>query len=128
MEKKGVLYYIFCAALFLFICAVAWYLLRDPDVHDQRERAREVTESFDSIGAEQQRAREIADGIGRGLDDSIDSTERIEERNREAADAIEDAAGGNETALRIVGDSKQRIAECQDIIQGIRKRTGQDGK
>ena len=120
MEENKTFKYIAYVGVFVFICAVAWYLLREPDVHDQRDAARDVTESLGRAGSEQQRAIESAERIQSGLERSVVVIERIEERTGNAESAVDRAASGNEAARRIVKDSQQRVAECQGIIQEIR--------
>lgn len=103
-----------------------WYLLTEPNVHDQRDRARDVTESLDRVGTEQQRAIESTERIQSGLEQSVVVIERIEERTGNAESAVSRVADGNEAAIRIVEDSQRRVAECESIIQGIRSRAGQN--
>jgi len=125
VENK-VMRYSFLAAGIVLVLAVCWYLLREPDVHNQRDAARSVTESLDRVGSEQQRAAESARRIDAGLDRSITIIERVEERTGNAAGAVDRAASGNEAARRIVEDSQRRITECEGIIQEIRSGAGQN--
>ncbi len=118
-ENKTIKYFAYIG-VFVFICAVAWYLLSEPDVHDQRDAARDVTESLDCAGSEQQRAIESAERIQSGLERSVVVIERIEERTGNAESAVDRATSGNEAARRIVEDSQRRVAECAGILQEIR--------
>ena len=117
------LYYAAVGGLVVFVLAVCWFLLREPDVSDQRDAARNVEQSLDRAGEEQRRAAESAGRIRDGLDRSVVVIERIEERTGNAADAIDRAAGGNEAARRIIEDSQRRVTECQGIISEIREGT-----
>lgn len=118
MEKTLRIIGIVCACL--FVGWLLWYLLCEPDVHDQRDAARDVTESLERVGNEQQRAIESTERIRDGLERSVVVIERIEERTGNAESAVDSAASGNEEARRIVADSQRRVTECQGIIQEIR--------
>ncbi len=110
----------------LLLGAGAWYLLREPDISNQRGRADDVRDALGSVGEQQQRAAESAGRIESGLERSVESTERIEERVIYIESAVDHAAAGNEELIRIVADSQQRVGESQRIIQGIRNRAGQN--
>ena len=101
-ENKVVKGLAYCG-VFVFMLAVCWYLLAEPDVSDQRERA-------DSVGAALERADEIASGI----DEAESRIEASQERRGECAEILE--------------DSERRIEESRAIIQAVRSRAGQDGK
>lgn len=126
MEDNKKVYYALVAGGVLLVLAVCWFLLREPDVHDQRDAARDVEQSLDRAGAEQQRAVESAERIQSGLERSVVVIERIEERTGNAESAVGRAASGNEAARRIVEDSQRRVAECAGIIQEIRAGAGQN--
>lgn len=120
MDENKTIKYLAYIGVFVFILALCWYMLREPDVHDQRDAARDVTESLDRAGSEQQRAIESTERIQSGLERSVVVIERIEERTGNAESAVDRAASGNEEARRIVEDSQRRVAECEGIIQEIR--------
>ena len=122
-DKKGMPYYAFIFGVIVFILGVCWFLLREPDVSDQRDAARNVEQSLDRAGEEQRRAAESAGRIRDGLDGGIKIIERVEERADNAAGAINRAASGNAEARRIIEDSQRRVTECQGIISEIREGT-----
>ena len=126
MEENKVMRYGFLAAGIVFVLAVCWWLLSEPDVRDQRERAADVGAALERVGGEQQRAAESAQRLDAGLERSITIIERVEERTGNASDAVDRAASGNEALVRIVEDSQRRVEASQRIIQGIRARAGQN--
>jgi len=126
VDKEKLLRAFFYVAGFVFVLAVCWYLLAEPDVRDQRDRADDVTGALERAGSEQQRAIESAERIQSGLERSVVVIERIEERTGNAADAVDRVADGNEAARRIVEDSQRRVAECAGILQSVRERARQN--
>ena len=112
----------------MFILAVGWYLLREPDVSNQRERASDVRESLDRVGAEQRNAESNIERIERGLDDSLGRADEIAERIGEAAERIADSEKRNAECAGILEDSERRISESRAILQAVRERARQDGK
>ena len=126
VEENKIMRYGFLAAGLVFVLAVCWWLLSEPDVRDQQERAADVRGALDRAGSEQQRAAESAGRIDAGLERSITIIERVEERTGNASDAVDRAASGNEKLVRIVEDSQRRVEASQRIIQGIRARAGQN--
>lgn len=126
MEKTWRYIGIACAVVF---CAwMAWYLLCEPDVHDQRDRANDVTESLDRVGAEQRNAESDIERIERGLDDSIGRADEIAERISDAESAITASQERRGECAELVADSERRIEESKRILQAVRSRAGQDGK
>ena len=117
MDKEKLLRAFCYVICFVLVLAVCWYLLREPAVHDQRDAARDVEQSLERAGAEQQRAVESAERIQSGLERSVVVIERIEERTGNAESAVGRAASGNEAARRVVEDSQRRkynqIAELE---------------
>lgn len=124
MNEK-IKYYLAAAGVALAV-AVGWFLLREPDVSNQRDAAGDVAGALERTGAEQQRAAESAERVRDGLDRSVVILERIEEGTGNAADAVGRAASGNEAALRIVEDSERRIEESQRILQSVREGARKD--
>ena len=128
MDKKGTFYYIAIVVGVLLICAVCWYLLREPNVHDQRSRAHDVRESFERIDNEQRNAENDIDRAGRRIDSSVKSLDEITERIIDAENAITASKERRGECAEIVSDSERRIEESRAILQGIRSRAGQNGK
>ena len=128
MDENKTIKYLAYIGVFVFILAVGWYLLREPDVHDQRERTSDITESLGRVGEEQRNAESNLDRIERGLDDSIGRADEIAERISDAESAITASQERRGECEKLISDSESRIAESKSIIQGIRERSGQDGK
>ena len=128
MDKKGTFYYIAIIVGVLLVCAVCWYLLREPDVHDQRERASDVRNELSNTGNAQRDAQGHIDIAGQRIDRGIESVDEIAGGISEAESRIEDSAARNAECAELVADSERRIAESKSIIQGIRERARQDGK
>ena len=126
VEENKIISYGFLAAGLVFVLAVCWWLLSEPDVRDQRERAADVGAALERVGGEQQRAAESAQRLDAGLERSITIIERVEERTGNASDAVDRAASGNEKLVRIVEDSQRRVEASQQILQGIRARARQN--
>ena len=126
MEKTFRIIGIVCACL--FVAWLAWYLLREPDVHDQRDRAEDVRESLGRVGKEQRNAESNLERIERGLDDSIGRVDEIAERISDAENAITASQERRGECESIVADSERRIEESKRILQAVRERAGQGGK
>jgi len=110
----------------LIVFAVYWFLLREPDVSNQRERARDVIQSLDSAGAEQRNAESHLVNVGRGIDESLGRVDDVAERIDGAAEGIADVQKRSRECARVVEDSERRIGESQRIIQRVRARAGQN--
>ena len=126
MEKTFRIIGIVCACL--FVGWLLWYLLCEPDVHDQRERANDVAESLDRVGEEQRNAESNLERIERGLDDSIGRTDEIAGRISDAENAITASQERRGECEKLISDSESRISESRAIIQAVRERARQDGK
>ena len=126
MEKTFRIIGIVCAVV--FVGWLLWYLLCEPDVHDQRERANNVTESLDRVGSEQRNAESDIERIERGLDDSIGRADEIAERISDAESAITASQERRGECEKLIEDSERRITESKSILQAVRSRAGQDGK
>ena len=119
------------AAIVVAVLVIAfgcWYLLREPDVHDQRDRADDVRESLRNVGAEQRNAQSNIERIGRGIDESLRRADSVAEGIGDASERIADVQERSRECEEIVADSERRIAESKSIIQAVRSREGQDGK
>ena len=128
MDENKTIKYLAYVGVFVFICAVAWYLLSEPDVHDQRDRARDVEQSLGRVGAEQRNAESNIERIERGLDDSLGRADEIAERISDAESAITASQERGGECEKLIRDSESRIAESKSIISGIRNRARQDGE
>ena len=126
-ENKGFKYFAYIG-IFVCICAVCWYLLREPNVHDQRDRADDVRNELSNIGTAQRDAQSHIVNAGGRIDRSIESTDAITERIGEAESRIADSAERNAECAGILEDSERRIEESKRILQGIRERARQNGK
>ena len=123
--NEKVKYYIAATGVALAV-AVGWFLLREPDVSNQRDAANGVRESLERAGSEQRRADDALGRIGDGIDRSDAAAQRIEESNQRAAESV---AGAQERVRRgatITLDSERRIEESQRILQAIRKSARKD--
>lgn len=128
MEENKTFKYCAYVGVFVFICAIAWYLLSEPAIHDQRDRARDVEQSLDRAGAEQRNAESNIERIERGLDSGIERIDGIAERVDDAAERIDAVQERRGECAEILGDSESRISESKRIIQAVRERARQDGK
>lgn len=126
MEKTLRIIGIVCACL--FVGWLAWYLLSEPDVHDQRERANDVRNELSNTGNAQRDAQGHIDNAGQRIDRGVELADEIAGRIDEATERITDSTERNEECAELVADSERRIAESKSIIQGIRERARQDGK
>ena len=127
-DKKGTLYYCFICAIVIFIVAVAWYLLTEPDVHDQRDRANDVRNELSNTGTAQRDAQGHIDNAGQRIDRSIELADEIAGRIDEATERITDSAERNAECEGLISDSERRISESRAILQSIRERARQNGK
>ena len=128
MDENKTIKYLAYIGVFVFILAVCWYLLTEPDVHDQRDRADDVRESLDRDGAEQRNAESNIERIERGLDDSLGRADEIAERISDAENAITASQERRGECEKLLADSERRISESRAIIQTVRARKGQDRK
>ena len=126
MEKTFRIIGIVCACL--FVAWFAWYLLREPDVSNQRERANDVRNELTNTGNAQRDAQGHIDNAGQRIDRSIESVDEIAGGIGEAESRIADSAARNAECAELVADSERRIEESKRILQAVRSRAGQDGK
>ena len=127
MDKKAG-FYVWVVIVLLFIVGLCWYLLREPGVRNQRERADDVRTELSNTGAAQRDAEKHIIDAGERIDGSIKLADEVAGRIDEAAERIADSEERNAECASIVEDSERRIGESQRIIQSIRKRAGQGGK
>ena len=128
MEKNKTIKYLAYIGVFIFILAVCWYLLREPDVSNQRERANDVRTELGNVGDAQRDAEKNLDSAGQRIDRSIESADEIAGRIDEATKRIESVQERSEPVAGILEDSERRIAESKSILQTVRNRARQDGK
>ena len=128
MEENKVIKGLAYCGVFVFVLAVCWYLLREPDVHNQRDAAARVTESLERAGSEQRDAENHLVNVGRGIDSGLERADEIERGIDEAESRIADVQSRGGECAAILADSQRRIAESRAILQSVRSRTGQDGK
>ena len=126
MEKTFRIIGIICAVV--FVGWLLWYLLSEPDVHDQRERASDVRNELANTGNAQRDAQSHIDNAGQRIDRSIESVDEIAKGIDEAESRIADSATRNAECAELVADSERRISESKSIIQAVRERARQDGK
>ena len=112
--------------VFVFICAVGWYLLSD--VSNNGGTAIDVREQFDRIGEEQRNAKNALVNVERGLDASSRIVDEVSERIDDAERGTEQVKAGLDDCSKLVADSERRIEESKRILQAVRSRAGQDGK
>ena len=112
----------------LFVAWLAWYLLCEPDVHDQRDRANDVRNELSNTGTAQRDAQGHIDNAGQRIDRSIELADEIAGRIDEATERITDSAERNAECAELVADSERRIEESKRILQAVRERARQDGK
>ena len=122
MEENKYIKAIAYVGVFLFVCAVCWYLLAEP-VSNYRDRANDVTESLGRVGEEQRNAESNIERIERGLDDSIGRADEIAERISDAESAITASQERRGECEKLISDSESRISESKRIIQAVRERT-----
>ena len=128
MEDNKKVYYALVACGVVLVLAVCWYLLAEPNISDQRERASDVGESLDRAGSEQRNVENHLERIERGLDDSLGRADEIAERISDAENAITASQERRGECEKLIGDSESRIAESRAILQAVRARKGQDRK
>ena len=128
MEENKKIYYIGVAFGVLLVFALCWYLLREPDIHNQRERSNDVRTELSNIGTAQRDVKEHIDNAGRGIDRSVELADEIAGGIGEAESRITDSAERNAECAELVADSERRITESRAILQAVRKRARQDGK
>ena len=112
----------------MLVLAVCWWLLREPDVSDQRERASDVGTALERAGAEQRNAEIHIVNVGRGIDASLGRVDAIASGIDEAESRIDAVQSRGGECAGILADSERRIEESRAILQGIRERARQDGK
>lgn len=128
MEENKAFKYIAFVGVLVFICTVCWYLLREPDVHDQRDRANDVRDELTNTGNAQRDAEKHLDSAGGRIDRSVELADEIAGRIDEATERIADSAERNAECEGLVADSERRIEESKRILQAVRERARQDGK
>ena len=121
---KGLAY----CGVFVFMLAVCWYLLAEPNISDQRERASDVGAALERAGSEQHDAERDIERVGRGIDASIERADEVASGIDEAERRIEASQERGGECAEVIADSERRIKESKRILQGIRSRAGQDGK
>jgi len=126
VEKTLRIVGIVCACL--FVGWLLWYLLCEPDVSNQRDRADDVRAELGNVGNAQRDAEKHLDSAGQRIDRSLESVDEIARGIDEATGRIEDSTERNAECAELVADSERRIEESKRIIQSIRNRAGQDGK
>ena len=122
MDKKGTFYYIAIGLGVLLVVVLCWYLLREPNIHDQRERANDVRNELINTGNAQRDAQGHIDNAGRGIDRSINAVDEIAGGLGEAESRIAESEKRNAECAEIVRDSERRIEESKRILQSIRNR------
>ncbi len=128
MDKKGTFYYIAVCVGVLLVVGVCWYLLSEPNIHNQRERASDVRTELGNVGDAQRDAESHLDNAGERINRSVELVDKIAGGIDEAESRIEDSATRNAKCAELLGDSERRISESKSIIQSIRERARQDGK
>ena len=126
MEENKTFKAVAYIGVFVFICAVCWYLLSD--VSNNGGTAIDVREQFDRVGEEQRNAENALVDVERGLDASSRIADEVSERIDDAENRTEQVKAGLDDCARLVEDSERRIEESKSILQGIRERAGQSGK
>lgn len=126
MEKTLRIIGIVCACL--FVAWLAWYLLCEPNVSNQRERASDVRNELSNTGDAQRDAQSHIDNAGQRIDRSIESVDEIARGIDETTERIADSAERNAECAELISDSERRIEESKRILQAVRTRKGQDGK
>lgn len=121
MEKTWRYIGIACAVVF---CAwMAWYLLSEPDVHDQRDRADDVRNELGNVGTAQRDAESHLVNAGGRIDRSVELADEIARGIGEATERIADSSERSAECAELVADSERRIEESKRILQAVRERT-----
>lgn len=126
MEKTLRIIGIVCGVV--FVGWLLWYLLCEPDVHDQRDRANDVGAELCNVGNAQRDAESHIVNAGGRIDRSVELADEIAGGISEAESRIADSAERNAECAELVADSERRIEESKSILQSIRERARQDGK
>lgn len=127
-EKSKAFFYGAIVAFVLFVIAVCWWLLREPDVSNQRDRANDVRDELSNAGNAQRDVESHLVNAGGRIDRSVELADEIAGGISEATERIADSAERNAECAGILEDSERRIEESKRIIQAVRSRAGQDGK
>lgn len=122
MDENKTFKYIAFVGVLVFILAVVWYLLREPNVSNQRDRTNDVRTELGNVGNAQRDAENHIDNAGQRIDRSVELADEIAGRIDEAESRIEDSAKRNAECAGIIADSERRIEESRAILQGIRER------
>ena len=128
MEENKTFKAIAYIGVFVFVLALCWYLLSEPNVSDQRDRASDVRNELANTGAAQRDAEKHLDSAGQRIDNGIGLADEISRGIDEATERIADSTARNAECAELVADSERRIAESRAILQAVRNRAGQDGK
>lgn len=128
VDENKILRYGFIAVGFVLVLAVCWWLLSDPNISNQRERANDAGAALERVGSEQRDAERDIERIGRGIDDSFGRADEIERGIDEAESRIGTVQDRGGECAGILDDCERRIEESKRIIQSIRERAGQDRK
>lgn len=128
MDKEKFYQCLFFVGGIVLVISVCWWLLREPDVHNQRERSNDVRNAFERIDNEQRNAENDIDRAGRRIDASVKSLDEIAERISDVENAITASQERRGECAEIVSDSERRIEESRAILQRVRNGAGQNGK
>ena len=128
MEENKTIKYLAYIGVFVFILALCWYMLREPDVSNQRDRANDVRTELSNVGNAQRDVESHIVNAGQRIDRSVESVDEIARGIDEATERIEDSTARNAECAGILADSERRIEESERILQAVRSRAGQDGK
>ena len=128
MEENKTFKAIAYIGVFVFVLALCWYLLSEPNVSDQRDRANDVGAELGNVGNAQRDAESHIVNAGQRIGRSIESADEIAGRIDEATERIESVQERSESVAGILEDSQRRISESRAILQEVRSRAGQDRK
>ena len=126
MEKTFRIIGVVCACV--FVGWLAWYMLCEPNVSNQRERASDVRNELGNAGTAQRDAQDHLVNAGQRIDRSSELADEIARGIDEATERIEDSTARNAECAELVADSERRIEESKRILQAVRERARQDGK
>lgn len=124
---------ILCIAFVLLAVIGAWLVFGSRDATDDRSQPGTDggnAAALKRLGEQQQRAKGVADHIGRGLDRSLGTVTELELSNSALEEAITGAENNNNgiagainraenrltRAFRLIDDSQCRITACKAIL------------
>lgn len=117
-DKK--IYVIIVVACFIVGCTIGWFVCGR--VYDNKRRVDTINEQFGRVGEYQQTTNKSLKSIRDGLDSSIDTSIRAEERTNTIKEAVGNITDRNQSSIDLTQQGTERIRDSKSILQAIRER------